>query len=208
VIPGWLPRLENRSAKTPSGTTNHRLLGYWKGIATALAGEYPIPNARQSVALQSLTERSFAQLRPALLCTRSGGLRTSDCLCHVANLQLARATRGRASLQFARRWGRGEAAWCGCCWSRVYCSRWRLSSSFWPWLRRTDRVKSDFAVPLSRSQSHAHGGVLTFALVVSLLTSLLFGFGASTASLTTRSARNDEPRRARIRAGGIAGERR
>ena len=149
-----------------------------KAIADQLAQEYPASNARNSVAVQLLTDRAFGNVRPALyILLGAAGFVLLIACANVANLQLARAHARarefavRAALGAGR--GRivrqllGESILLGGlgCVAGIVVGFWAL-----------DALRSILPPNLPRiSEVSLNGPVLAFAIVVSLATSIAFG---------------------------------
>ncbi len=149
-----------------------------KGIADSLAKEFPGSNARQSVSMQSLSDRAFGQARPMLfvLLAAAGCVLLIACA-NVANLQLARAhsrarefavraalgaSRGRVIRQLLVESLVLGALGCGAGYLLGY---WGL-----------DALKSILPGNIPRiAEVSLNGWVLAFAVTISLATSVLFG---------------------------------
>jgi predicted permease len=149
-----------------------------KAIAEQLAQEYPNNNARQSVAVQPLTDRAFGQVRtPLYVLLGAAGFVLLIACANVANLQLARAhVRAR---EFAVRAALGA--------SRSQIIRQLLAESlllgglgcavgiiFGIWGLEALRAILPTGIPRI-TEVGLNGYVLAFAITVSLVTSVVFG---------------------------------
>jgi putative ABC transport system permease protein len=149
-----------------------------KAVAEQLAVEYPTTNARQSAAVQRLTDRAFSSVQtPLYVLLGAAGFVLLIACANVANLQLARAhARGRefavrAALGASR--GRiirqllGESLLLGGlgCVAGVIVGFWAL-----------DALRSILPANVPRiAEVTLNGPVLAFAAGLSLLTSSVFG---------------------------------
>ena len=165
-------------ARLKPGVTYESGVADLKAIAEQLAQEYAQSNARQSVAVQLLTDRAFGNVRPALyvLLGAAGFVLLIACA-NVANLQLARAharsrefavraalgaSRGRIIRQLL-----GESVLLGGlgCAAGVVVGLWGL-----------DALRSILPSNIPRiSEVTLNGPVLAFAIAASLVTSIVFG---------------------------------
>jgi predicted permease len=165
-------------ARLKPGVTYEAGVADMKAVAAQLADEYRDSNARQSVAVQPLTQRAFGQVRtPLYILLGAAGFVLLIACANVANLQLARAhARSREfAVRAALGAGRGriirqlltESILLGSlgCGFGVVLGVWGLEA-----------LRSILPANIPRiAEVSLNGPVLAFAVVASLLTSVVFG---------------------------------
>lgn len=165
-------------ARLKPGVTYDAGVAHIKGIAEQLAVEHPATNARQSAAVQPLTDRAFGSVRPALFILLGAAAFVLLIACaNVANLQLARAHARAREFAVRAALGAGRArivrqllieslllGGLGCS-VGILLGIWGL-----------DALRAVLPSNIPRiSEVSLNAPVLAFAVVAGLVTSVLFG---------------------------------
>jgi predicted permease len=188
----WVP-LGTFAAKYPGRGSHYGIVGVGRlkkgvtfeqsqvdvrGVAERLAQQYPDTNARQSASLQTLNERAFGKIFPALMIVfGAAGCVLLIACANVANLQLARAHARAREFSVRAALGAGR---------RRIVQQLLIESLLLGGLgclaglvlgyAALNGLKAILPANIPRvSEVSLDGGVLLFTVVASLLTSVAFG---------------------------------